>query len=61
METDWDPRGAGKPLGPIFLVGIILGVSVSNSFMNIEVLVNTVVTYPFEDLYEECSLNTLYV
>ena len=54
-----DRRGAGRPLRPIFLEGILLGVSVSSSFMSIEVLVSTSVS-PFKDLYKKCSLAHLY-
>ena len=56
-----DRWGTDRPLGPIFLViGIILGVNISSSFMSIEAHVSTSIS-PFEDLYKECSLSTLYV
>ena len=55
-----DRWGAGRPLRQIFLEGILLGVSVSSSFMRIKVQVSTFLN-PFEDLYKKCSLSALYV
>ena len=48
-RLDW--RGARMPFGPIFLIGIFLGVSDSSSFRSIEVLLSTYVS-PFKELYK---------